>query len=83
MGECSTIYIHRSASEGSVMAFPNFLRRFPERLATGAYVLHTGIEKWSAGEERASGVHAMATVAYAFLGKLKPATLLELRLSPR
>ena len=60
------------------MTFPHFLRRLPERLATGAYVLHTGIEKWSGDEERAAGVHAMAAGAYPFLGKLKPTTFLKL-----
>jgi uncharacterized membrane protein YphA (DoxX/SURF4 family) len=60
------------------MPFPRFLRRFPERLATGAYILHTGIEKWGGDDERAAGIHRMAASAYPFLGKLKPTTFLKL-----
>ncbi len=60
------------------MALPRFLRRVPERLTTGAYVLHSGLEKWSGDEERAAAVHGMAAGAYPFLGKLKPTTFLKL-----
>jgi len=60
------------------MPFPRFLRRLPERLATGAYILHTGIEKWGSDDERAAGIHRMAASAYPFLGKLKPTTFLKL-----
>ena len=34
------------------MALHRFLRRVPERLATGAYILHSGIEKWTVDAER-------------------------------
>lgn len=59
------------------MKLRTFLRRLPERLATGAYILHTGIEKWSGDEERAKAIHGMAAGAYPFLGKLKPAAFLR------
>ena len=36
------------------------LRTVPGRLAAGAYVLHSGLEKWNADEERAIGTHGMA-----------------------
>ena len=40
------------------------LRNLPTRAATGAYILHTGWEKWHGSEERAAGVHSMASGAF-------------------
>jgi uncharacterized membrane protein YphA (DoxX/SURF4 family) len=57
--------------------FPN-LRDVPTRAATGAYILHSGLQKWKEGsEERAKGVHGMASGAYPFLAKVPPATFLK------
>jgi len=53
------------------------LRNIPPRLATGGYVLHTGLEKWNGTEERAKGVHAMAAGAFPFLAKVPPTTFLK------
>jgi uncharacterized membrane protein YphA (DoxX/SURF4 family) len=53
------------------------LRNIPPRLATGGYILHTGLEKWNGTEERAKGVHAMASGAFPFLAKVPPATFLK------
>jgi uncharacterized membrane protein YphA (DoxX/SURF4 family) len=53
------------------------LRDVPTRAATGAYILHTGLEKWKEGEERAKGVHGMASGAYPFLSKVPPSTFLK------
>jgi len=53
------------------------LRDIPTRAATGAYILHSGLEKWKADEERAKGLHAMASGAYPFLEKVPPATFLK------
>ena len=53
------------------------LRNIPPRLATGGYVLHTGLEKWNGTEEQAKGVHAMAAGAFPFLAKVPPATFLR------
>ena len=33
------------------------LRDVPTRLATGAYILHTGLEKWHGDEDRAKALH--------------------------
>jgi uncharacterized membrane protein YphA (DoxX/SURF4 family) len=49
----------------------------PPRLSTGAYILHSGLEKWGAGEETANGVHGMAAGAYPFLAKVPPTTFLK------
>jgi uncharacterized membrane protein YphA (DoxX/SURF4 family) len=53
------------------------LRNIPPRLATGGYILHTGLEKWNGTEERAKGVHAMAAGAFPFLAKVPPTTFLK------
>ena len=53
------------------------LRDIPTRVATGAYLLHSGLEKWNGDEERAKGLHAMASGAYPFLAKVPPATFLK------
>jgi uncharacterized membrane protein YphA (DoxX/SURF4 family) len=50
----------------------------PTRFATGAFILHSGWEKWHGGEEQASGVHGMAAGAYPFLKDLPPARFLKL-----
>jgi hypothetical protein len=54
------------------------LRHLPGRLAAGAYVLHTGLEKWKAGEEVAKGVHASATEAFPFLSSIEPKRFLRM-----
>jgi uncharacterized membrane protein YphA (DoxX/SURF4 family) len=53
-------------------------RDIPGRIATGAYILHSGMEKWNAGEERATQTHAIAATAFPFLGKLPPQTFMKL-----
>lgn len=47
-------------------------RRLPGRLATGAFILNSGAGKWSADEETAARLHAMASGTYPFLRKLQP-----------
>jgi uncharacterized membrane protein YkgB len=53
------------------------LRDVPIRVATGAYILHTGLEKWNGEEERAKGLHGFASGAYPFLSKVQPQTFLK------
>lgn len=48
------------------------LAQLPTRIVAGAFILHSGIEKLSADEEAAAGMHAFASGAYPFLAKLKP-----------
>jgi uncharacterized membrane protein YphA (DoxX/SURF4 family) len=48
-------------------------RNVPTRLATGAYILHSGLEKWAAEEEQAKALHARAADAFPLLGDLAPA----------
>ena len=47
-------------------------RQLPVRIATGAFMLHSGSQKLSADEETAASLHGFATGTYPFLGKLKP-----------
>lgn len=53
------------------------LRNIPTRVATGAYILHSGLSKWNGGEEQAKGVHAMASGAYPVLANVPPTTFLR------
>ncbi len=53
------------------------LRDIPARVASGAYVLHSGLEKWNGSEEQAKAVHAMAAGAFPFLSKVPPTTFLK------
>jgi uncharacterized membrane protein YphA (DoxX/SURF4 family) len=52
------------------------LRDIPTRLATGAYILHAGWEKWT-DETRAAGVHGMAAGAFPFLRSIPPTAFLK------
>lgn len=49
-----------------------------ERAVTGAYILHSGIEKWNGGDEQAAGVHGMAAGAFPFLKQVPPERFLRL-----
>lgn len=53
-------------------------RTIPPRLATGAYILHSGIEKLSADTDRAHALHKMAAGAYPNLKDLPPQRLVRL-----
>jgi uncharacterized membrane protein YphA (DoxX/SURF4 family) len=53
------------------------LRNVPTRLATGAYILHAGWEKWHGDEERAAGVHGMAAHALPVFKSMKPTDFLR------
>jgi uncharacterized membrane protein YphA (DoxX/SURF4 family) len=50
----------------------------PGRLATGAYILHSGLAKWNGGEELATALHGMASNAYPFLKDMPPRRFLRL-----
>jgi uncharacterized membrane protein YphA (DoxX/SURF4 family) len=53
-------------------------RDLPGRIATGAYILHAGLEKWHADEARAKGVHKAATGAFPFLERIPPERFIRL-----
>lgn len=54
------------------MGFPMKARHLPPRLATGAFILNSGLGKRHADEATAAGVHGMAAGSYPFLGSLEP-----------
>lgn len=53
-------------------------RDVPGRVATGAYILHTGLEKWKGDEARAKALHSMAANAFPVLRNIPPAQFLKL-----
>src|ERR1700704_3833866 len=53
------------------------LRNVPTRLATGAYILHSGWEKWHGDEDRAAAVHGMAAQAFPAFGSMKSTHFLK------
>ncbi len=59
------------------MLFPFPLRSLPGRAATGAFILHSGIEKWNGPSTQAEGVHAMAAGAFPFLESIPPERFLK------
>ncbi|WP_431783343.1 hypothetical protein [Streptomyces chumphonensis] len=57
---------------------PLQLRHVAPRLATGAFILNSGLGKRRMDPESAAGLHGMATHAYPFLDKLPPTTFARL-----
>lgn len=54
------------------MKLPVKARHLPQRMATGAFILNSGVSKLSADEEAAAQLHGFAAGTYPFLNKLKP-----------
>jgi uncharacterized membrane protein YkgB len=54
------------------MKLPVKARHLPQRMATGAFILNSGVNKLSADEETAAQLHGFAAGTYPFLNKLKP-----------
>jgi hypothetical protein len=50
----------------------------PGRIITGAYILHTGVDKWRADDDRAAGIHRLAAGAFPILERIPPARFLRL-----
>jgi uncharacterized membrane protein YphA (DoxX/SURF4 family) len=53
-------------------------RNLPTRIATGAYILHAGLEKWHGDEQRAIAIHGMAAGAYPMFKGMPPTRFLRL-----
>lgn len=47
-------------------------RDLPGRIATGGFILHSGLEKWKADEARAKALHSMAANAFPVLADIPP-----------
>lgn len=54
------------------------LREAPPRLATGTFVLHTGLQKWKGDEATAEMMHGLACGTYPVFKKLTPRQFLRL-----
>ena len=54
------------------MRFSIKVSHLPPRIAAGAFILNSGVGKWSADEETAAQLHGFAVGTYPFLAKLKP-----------
>ncbi len=48
------------------------VRQLPARLAAGAFIVNAGVGKWSADQEAANRLHAMAVGTYPFLSSIEP-----------
>jgi uncharacterized membrane protein YphA (DoxX/SURF4 family) len=48
------------------------LEDLPVRIATGGFILNSGLEKLQADKERAAGVHGFASSVYPVLGAIPP-----------
>lgn len=60
------------------MKLPLKARHIPARLATGAFILNSGLEKSRGDEQTAQFIHGMASGTYPFLGKLTATQFLRL-----
>lgn len=59
------------------MKLPVKSRHIPARLATGAFILNSGLEKSQGDEQTAQALHGMASGTYPFLGKLQATDFLK------
>ena len=59
------------------MQLPIRPRHVPSRVATGVFIVNSGIEKWNGGEEEAQSYHGMAVSAFPFLKGIEPAKFLR------
>ncbi|MGO9178416.1 MAG: hypothetical protein ACLQHS_03940 [Candidatus Limnocylindrales bacterium] len=50
----------------------------PVRLVTGAYIAHSGLDKWRGSAEQAQGLHTMAANAFPVLRPIPPRRFLRL-----
>ena len=60
------------------MGLPVKLHHLPQRIATGAFILNSGISKLNADEATAEQLHGFAVGTYPFLAKLKPKDFVKL-----
>jgi hypothetical protein len=61
-----------SAEEATLMSLSAKLRRAPQRLASGAYIVNSGVSKLNADEDTAKAMHGMAAGTYPVLAKVQP-----------
>ncbi len=54
------------------------ISHLPPRAVTGAFIAHSGYDKWRGNEEIATRTHGFAAGAYPFLTRIPPKTFLRL-----
>lgn len=59
------------------MALTRTLRQYPVRLAAGAFILNSGMEKLKADEQTAGGMHGMAGSVYPVVKQVDAPTFLR------
>ena len=60
------------------MRLPVKARDLPARIATGGYILHSGLEKWHGDETRAKALHGVASNAFPVLQRIPPERFLRI-----
>jgi uncharacterized membrane protein YphA (DoxX/SURF4 family) len=60
------------------MGLPFAARDLPLRVVTGAYIAHSGLEKWHGSVEQAEGLHGTAAHAFPFLRPIPPQRFLRM-----
>src|SRR5256884_2405616 len=68
----------RPASERTPVRLPVKARDLPARIATGGYILHSGLEKWHGDETPAKALHGMASNAFPVLQQIPPERFLRI-----
>ncbi len=53
------------------------LRKLPLRVVTGAFILHSGLDKWHGDEATAEAVHGMAAGTYPAVRSVSPSRILR------
>jgi uncharacterized membrane protein YphA (DoxX/SURF4 family) len=53
-------------------------RDIPGRVSTGAFIFHSGLDKWKGSQEHAEAIHGMASNAFPFLKSIPPQRFLKL-----
>ncbi|MDT0330579.1 hypothetical protein [Nocardiopsis lambiniae] len=60
------------------MRLPLSIGDLPLRVATGAFILNSGLDKYDVDEDTARGLHGMAVGTYPFLKDVDPVTFVKL-----
>jgi hypothetical protein len=60
------------------VCLPVKARDLPGRVTTGAYILHSGLDKWRTDETRATALHGIAAGAFPVLNRIPPTRFLRL-----
>lgn len=68
----------RGRAMGDVVRIRVRARDLPGRIATGGYILHSGLQKWKGDQARAVAVHQTAAAAFPVLKNVPPERFLRL-----